>query len=102
MYAFLLPVLRLSTDVTQEAHVYLYEDGLYLWHVTLQSAPAITTELLELYNNMPALLDQGGEMLQECLKVIESYVILAPNEFLEVTSYICQRGISNILLLRIC
>ena len=56
MYSFLVPVLQLSTDVTQEAHVYLCEDGIDLWMVTLQNAPAMHTDLLQLYLNMPALL----------------------------------------------
>ena len=56
MYSFLLPVIQLSTDVTQEPHVYLLEDGLELWQVTLHNSPAITPELLQLYNNMPPLL----------------------------------------------
>ena len=56
MHAFLLPVLRLSTDAKEEAHVYLCEDGLLLWQTTLLMAPAATKELLDLYSNMPPLL----------------------------------------------
>ena len=56
MYNFLLPVIAMSTDATQEPHVYLGEDGLELWLSTLQSAPNITPELLQLYTNMPRLL----------------------------------------------
>ena len=56
MYEFLLPVIQSSTDVSQPHHVYLIEDGLELWHVTLLNAPAITPELLDLYKNMPDLL----------------------------------------------
>ena len=56
MYEFLLPVIQSSTDVSQPHHVYLIEDGLELWHVTLLNAPAVTPELLDLYKNMPDLL----------------------------------------------
>lgn len=31
LYPFLLPVIQLSTDVSQPPHVYLLEDGLELW-----------------------------------------------------------------------
>ena len=56
MYDFLLPVIQSSTDVTQPQHVYLVEDGLELWQVTLLNAPSITPGLLDLYKNMPELL----------------------------------------------
>ena len=56
MYDFLLPVIQSSTDVTQPQHVYLVEDGLELWHVTLLNAPSTTPGLLDLYKNMPELL----------------------------------------------
>ena len=58
MYDFLLPVIQLSTDISQDPHVYLAEDGLDLWMSTLYCSPAITPGLLDLYTNMPALL--GG------------------------------------------
>ena len=60
MYDFLLPVIQSSTDVTQPQHVYLVEDGLELWHVTLLNSPAITTGLLDLYKNMAELLGRMG------------------------------------------
>lgn len=46
----------MSTDVKQEQHVYLVEDGLELWLMTLKNAPNITPELLDLYRNMSGLL----------------------------------------------
>lgn len=56
MYDFLMPVIQSSTDVKQPQHVYLVEDGLELWHVTLLNAPRITPGLLDVYRNMPDLL----------------------------------------------
>ena len=58
MYDFLLPVIQLSTDVSGEQHVYLYEDGLELWLATVQSSSTINDGLLQLYVNMPALLGE--------------------------------------------
>ena len=58
MYDFLLSVIQLSTDVTQEPHVYLCEDGLDLWQTTLQCSPSMTPSLLDLYANMPRLLGE--------------------------------------------
>uniref|UniRef100_A0A8B9FSY9 Importin-11 n=1 Tax=Amazona collaria TaxID=241587 RepID=A0A8B9FSY9_9PSIT len=56
LYPFLLPVIQLSTDVTQPPHVYLLEDGLELWLVTLENSPCLTPELLRIFQNMSALL----------------------------------------------
>ncbi|MED6273505.1 Importin-11, partial [Characodon lateralis] len=62
LYPFLLPVIQLSTDVSQPPHVYLLEDGLELWLVTLENSPAITPELLRIFQNMSALL---GELTED-------------------------------------
>lgn len=35
LYPFLLPVIQLSTDVSQPPHVYLLEDGLELWYESI-------------------------------------------------------------------
>uniref|UniRef100_A0A8C0R651 Importin-11 n=1 Tax=Canis lupus dingo TaxID=286419 RepID=A0A8C0R651_CANLU len=56
LYPFLLPVIQLSTDVSQPPHVYLLEDGLELWLVTLENSPCVTPELLRIFQNMSPLL----------------------------------------------
>lgn len=56
LYDFILPVIDISTDVKQDQHVYLLEDGLELWHTTLLNAPSSSPDLLKLFNNMPPLL----------------------------------------------
>lgn len=43
LYPFLLPVIQLSTDVSQPPHVYLLEDGLELWYESVH-LPHIHTE----------------------------------------------------------
>ncbi|XP_077988870.1 importin-11-like [Glandiceps talaboti] len=99
LYSFLLPVIQHSTDVTQPPHVYLFEDGIELWLETLHHAPAITTELLQLFTNMPALLDLDAETLKTCFNIITSYVLLGPKEFLEQYSGVvvtaCSAHIGN-------
>lgn len=55
MYDILLPVIKFSTDVSQDPHVYLMEDGLDLWLSTLHCSPAMTPGLLDLFSNMPGL-----------------------------------------------
>uniref|UniRef100_A0A672QD94 Importin-11 n=1 Tax=Sinocyclocheilus grahami TaxID=75366 RepID=A0A672QD94_SINGR len=89
LYPFLLPVIQLSTDVSQPPHVYLLEDGLELWLVTLENSPAITPELLRIFQNMSALLalcrsfyellrDITTEGQVQVLKVVEIAIKVSP------------------------
>ncbi|XP_061409413.1 importin-11 [Lethenteron reissneri] len=83
LYPFLLPVIQLSTDISKPPHVYLLEDGLELWLMTLENCPAVTAELLHIFHNMPAILELGSENMQMCLQIVRAYAYLAPVEFLE-------------------
>ncbi|KAJ8285217.1 hypothetical protein GJAV_G00023640 [Gymnothorax javanicus] len=83
LYPFLLPVIQLSTDVMQPPHVYLLEDGLELWLVTLENSPAITPELLRIFQNMSALLELSSENLRTCFQIINAYTYLSATEFLQ-------------------
>uniref|UniRef100_A0A3Q3VMA8 Importin-11 n=1 Tax=Mola mola TaxID=94237 RepID=A0A3Q3VMA8_MOLML len=83
LYPFLLPVIQLSTDVSQPPHVYLLEDGLELWLVTLENSPAITQELLRIFQNMSALLELSSENLRTCFQIVNAYLYLSATEFLQ-------------------
>ncbi|KAM6303950.1 importin-11 [Podargus strigoides] len=84
LYPFLLPVIQLSTDVFQPPHVYLLEDGLELWLVTLENSPCLTPELLRIFHNMSALLGLSSENLKNCFKIINAYIFLSSPEFLQM------------------
>jgi len=75
---FLGPVLFLSTDLTQDSHIYLLEDGLELWltllHNTAQPYPA----LLDLVARIPPLLSLGTEHLRTTIYILQAYVLLCP------------------------
>nr|XP_057925549.1 importin-11 isoform X1 [Doryrhamphus excisus] len=91
LYPFLLPVIQLSTDVSQPPHVYLLEDGLELWYVTLENSPAITPELLRIFQNMSALLELSSENVRTCFQIISAYLYLSPTEFLQnFAESLCQ------------
>uniref|UniRef100_A0A4W3JSJ0 Importin-11 n=1 Tax=Callorhinchus milii TaxID=7868 RepID=A0A4W3JSJ0_CALMI len=91
LYPFLLPVIQLSTDVSQLPHVYLLEDGLELWLVTLENSPSITPELLRVFQNMSALLELSSENVRTCFKIINAYIFLASSEFLQnFAAGLCQ------------
>ncbi|XP_011635058.1 importin-11 [Pogonomyrmex barbatus] len=74
-------VVALSCDVNQEGHVYLLEDGLELWIALLENTPTPTPAIMDLFRNMPALLDQSSENLRLCLYIIQVYVLLSPQDF---------------------
>ncbi|XP_058165263.1 importin-11 [Dasypus novemcinctus] len=91
LYPFLLPVIQLSTDVSQPPHVYLLEDGLELWLVTLENSPCITPELLRIFQNMSPLLELSSENLRTCFKIINGYIFLSSTEFLQTYAIgLCQ------------
>ncbi|KAI6058121.1 importin-11 [Aix galericulata] len=90
LYPFLLPVIQLSTDVSQPPHVYLLEDGLELWLVTLENSPCLTPELLRIFQNMSALLELSSENLKNCFKIINAYIFLSSTEFLQVVENVMK------------
>ncbi|XP_068105780.1 importin-11 isoform X2 [Hyperolius riggenbachi] len=91
IYPFLLPVIQLSTDVSQPPHIYLLEDGLELWLVTLENCPSLTPELLRLFQNMSALLELSSENLRICFKIINAYIFCMSSEFLQMyAAGLCQ------------
>ncbi|XP_048255112.1 importin-11-like [Haliotis rufescens] len=94
---FLLPVIHLSTDVTQDPHVYLLEDGLDLWLMTLHHSPLLTEGLLKLFNNMPSLLELGTENLRVCLKIIEAYILLGPRDFMQHFHSVLVSSLSSLM-----
>ncbi|KAL1117813.1 hypothetical protein AAG570_004128 [Ranatra chinensis] len=81
---FVLSVISLSTDVKQESHVYLLEDGLELWQAVIESTPQPTPSIMQLFSNMPPLLENNSEHLRLCVYIIQAYVVLSPDEFLQV------------------
>uniref|UniRef100_A0A669QJN6 Importin-11 n=1 Tax=Phasianus colchicus TaxID=9054 RepID=A0A669QJN6_PHACC len=97
LYPFLLPIIQLSTDVSQPPHVYLLEDGLELWLVTLENSPCLTPELLRIFQNMSALLELSTENLKNCFKIINAYVFLSSTEFLQTYAVDLCRSFCELL-----
>ncbi|RDD46374.1 Importin-11 [Trichoplax sp. H2] len=88
LYPFLLPVIQFSTDVEKPPHIYLIDDGMELWKMTLCHAPTLTNELLHLFQNMQQLLEKGFDIenLKRSLEVLKSYVILGGYDFMKAYS----------------
>ncbi|XP_074668618.1 importin-11 isoform X2 [Strix aluco] len=97
LYPFLLPVIQLSTDVSQPPHVYLLEDGLELWLVTLENSPCLTPELLSIFQNMSALLELSSENFTNCFKIINAYIFLSSSDFLQMYAADLCRSFCEVL-----
>ncbi|KAL8559005.1 hypothetical protein ACOMHN_039761 [Nucella lapillus] len=97
LHDFILPVIDFSTDTTQDQHIYLLEDGLELWHMTLLYAPSCSPALLKLFKNMPQLLDMGTENLRMCLKVTQMYVLLGARDFMHEFSSMLAQSLGSML-----
>lgn len=82
-----LPVIHLSTDVTQAAHVYLLEDGLELWHSVISNSSRVSKDSLLMFDNMFPLLERASETLDICLEITRTYL------FIDATTFIKQHSL---------
>lgn len=97
LYDFLIPVIHASTDVNHEQHIYLWEDALDLWLITLHASSQMTPELLQLFQNLLPLLESGSEALKTCLKIIEAYVVIDAGAFLQKYHSMLGQTITTLL-----
>ncbi|XP_040583365.1 importin-11 [Lepeophtheirus salmonis] len=79
---FIGPIIQLSTDLKENSHVYLLEDGLELWLTVLNNSKELSSTLSSLALNIPPLLQLGSENLRTILYILSSYVLLSPTKFL--------------------
>lgn len=81
LHEFLINIVRVSTDVKEDCHVYLLEDGLLLWLTTLENTANPHDALLQLFDNMLPLLEISSENLRLCLQITTAYTLLCPQQF---------------------
>lgn len=84
---FLFSVIHMSTDLNNKCSVYLLEDGLELWLVSLHNSKRILPQWLQLTGNIPAILELGSENLRTMLYIVQAYVLLAPVEFIQTCGH---------------
>ena len=84
-HPFLIPVIHYSTDSSNPASVYLLEDGLELWNITIQNSLQMSPDLLNLFSNIKPLLDRDTDIWKLCLEIIDSYVVLDCAQLFQVT-----------------
>lgn len=69
--------------------VYLIDDGIDLWLSVILNATALSHTLAALLPLAPPLLAYGSDNLKGVIKVIQAYVLLAPQQALSLTADIC-------------
>lgn len=82
LHEFLINIISVSTDVKNDCHVYLMEDGLLLWLTTLENTATPHGPLLDIFDNMLPLLELSTENLRLCLQIATAYTLLCPQQFL--------------------
>lgn len=84
-YSRLIPIIDYSTKVVgRSSDNGLLEEGILLWLCTLRSATHFSQSLLDLFSNLPSIINGGMTevILQMCIKLVESYVLLGQVDFL--------------------
>ena len=84
-YSRLIPIIDYSTKVNgRSSDNGLLEEGILLWLCTLRSATHFSQSLLDLFSNLPSIINGGMTevILQMCIKLVESYVLLGQVDFL--------------------
>ena len=66
----------LSTNINNPCSVYLLEDGLELWLVSLQNSRQLLPQWMHLTSNIPPILELGSENLRTMIYIVQAYVIL--------------------------
>jgi len=97
LYDFLIPLIQFSTDVDQPEHLYFIEEGLELWHITMQYAPEHNQKLMDLFPNLVKMLDLSLENVMAAIRLIESYSLLGKSHFLSTYGEALNQIFCNVL-----
>ncbi|KAF8935479.1 hypothetical protein BGZ58_004972 [Dissophora ornata] len=97
LHALVMPLIRLSVDPSQEAHVYLMDDGFELWLATLKTAQQSTDELLSLVPAAVSLLSEGMDHMRTMLKILQSYLMLDAERAFQAAGAALINGVAGLL-----
>jgi hypothetical protein len=96
VHEMVIPILKEALDTTKPGHVYLLEEGLGLWLVTIQNCQS-SLQLLELFPVGLRLLEYGNETLKTVLHILESYVLIDPLSVLQNNAVPLVEGITKLV-----
>ncbi|KAI7828636.1 armadillo-type protein [Gamsiella multidivaricata] len=97
LHALVMPLIRLSVDPSQEAHIYLMEDGFELWLATLKTARQPTDELLSLAPAAVTLLSEGMDHMRTMLKILQSYLMLDAERTFQIAGSALISAVSGLM-----
>ncbi|KAI8899690.1 armadillo-type protein [Globomyces pollinis-pini] len=84
LHEIVVSVLSQSLDITKPGHVYLLEEGLELWLVTMQNCPPeYAARLFDLFPIGISLLEFGTDSMKRVLHILEAYIVLSPSMSLQ-------------------
>ncbi|EGD77390.1 hypothetical protein PTSG_08485 [Salpingoeca rosetta] len=81
-----LPVITTGVDVSRKESEYLLDHALELWEAYLVHMRVCTDELAAAFSLLPPLLDLGDENLGTCMRILQSYILLAHQQLLQPES----------------
>jgi hypothetical protein len=55
---FIYNIIKMSTNVNEPSHVYLIEEGLELWLLTVQNSPVLNDDLLAMGENLIPIIGE--------------------------------------------
>ncbi|KAI8056617.1 armadillo-type protein [Syncephalis plumigaleata] len=76
LHGLVVPLVEKCVDPSTPQFVYLGEEALDLWWVTVQNTPQLTPEMVKLLPLAVALLEHGSDSFVISLRIIESYLLL--------------------------
>ncbi|KAH6564693.1 hypothetical protein BASA62_007741 [Batrachochytrium salamandrivorans] len=97
LHEIVMPILQQSVDTSKPGHLYLAEEGIVLWLVTLQNSTICPPQLLELVPYATHLMQHGGDGLKRILHIIEAYIVLDPLSVLQTGAVPIMTNIAQML-----
>lgn len=82
LMGFIYDILLHSTDVKDDMHVYMIDEGLELWLKTIQHCRVPNENLVKLASNLIPIIESSSTYLRTCLHIIQAYVLLIPEFFM--------------------
>ncbi|KAF3484083.1 KapH [Arthroderma uncinatum] len=83
-HSMILPLIQKSIEPGSETLIYLLEESLDLWSAVLSETPSpASPEVLALFPSVFPIFAIGSDVVRQALEVTESYILLAPREFLD-------------------
>ncbi|KAJ5309675.1 uncharacterized protein N7443_002136 [Penicillium atrosanguineum] len=79
-HSLILPLIQSSVHPESETLVYLLDEALDLWTAIIQQSPTPSSDILALLPSVFPILQSGTDSAPQALQIVESYILLAPQD----------------------